>query len=74
MNDKQHPTPILATTELAADLDRIVAAAGSEDAGWHQASLNELERIPQTPGVYCFVLPESDLPPERVLILLGRKG
>jgi hypothetical protein len=72
MNDKKRPTPILARTRLAADLDRIVAAAGSEDGGWRQAPLNELEKIPQTPGVYCFVLPESDLPPERVLILHGR--
>jgi hypothetical protein len=72
MSDKKHPTPILATTRLTADLDRIVALAGSEDAGWRKASLKMLKEIPQKPGVYCFVLPENDLPRERVLILHGR--
>jgi hypothetical protein len=64
--------PILATTKVAADLDQIVASAGSEHAGWRKASPNKLEEIPKKPGVYCFVLPESDLPEARMLILHGR--
>jgi hypothetical protein len=70
--DRQHPTPILATTKVGADLDHIVASAGRNDSKWCKASIDDLEVIPQKPGVYYFVLPESDLPKDRVLILHGR--
>lgn len=72
MNEKKHPTPILATTKLTADLDEIVASAGMKESKWRKSSLRKIETIPQLPGVYCFVLPERDLPKERVLILHGR--
>ena len=72
LNDKKHPTPILATTKLAADLDHIVATAGQKNSQWRSASLKKVNEIPKRPGVYCFVLPESDLPKERTVILHGR--
>jgi hypothetical protein len=72
MNKRKHPKPVFATTKVTSDLDRIVASVGNEGSGWCRASLQNLEGIPDNPGVYCFVLPESDLPKERRLILHGR--
>jgi hypothetical protein len=71
---KQPPQPILATTRLAADLDRIVASAGKADSMWQAAKLKSsgVDSICKDAGVYCFVLPEPALPKKRTLILHGR--
>jgi hypothetical protein len=72
LNDKSHPTPILATTRLTSNLDEIVLSAGVEGSMWRKASLADIGEIPGNPGVYCFVLPESALPIDRAVILHGR--
>jgi hypothetical protein len=74
MSVKQHPKPVLATTRLAADLDRIVSAVGNQGMGWRKAPLlrAHLPTISQNPGVYLFLLPRQVLPETRVIILHGR--
>lgn len=70
--EKLPPQPILATTRITNELDGIVAGAGTEKGNWHSASLDNVDTIPKEAGVYCFVLPEDDLPKDRRLILHGR--
>jgi len=74
MSSKPLPRPILATTRLMADLDTIVAAAGTMGSSWKEVALKNsgVDTITQNAGVYCFVLPESALPAARRLILHGR--
>lgn len=58
MNSKPLPQPILATTRLMADLDTIVAAAGTVGSSWKEVTLKNsgVDTITQNGGVYCFVL------------------
>lgn len=74
MSTKTPPQPILATTRLTADLDKIVASAANLDSPWKAVSLrdSDITKITKNAGVYCFVLPESALPRERRLVLHGR--
>ena len=72
MGNQKPATPIVATTKITDSLHLNIPINGIKDAMWSHVSLKQINQVPKNPGVYCFLLPESKLPKERVLILHGR--